>query len=142
MTTESDYLKTVNDDPGNPAFVDLAELFRTSERPIDGILTCLRGLSANPSCYRGRLLLARLYYESNFAPFAIRELAILYEELPDNKTIARLLSKLSNGQPDHEPRAGAHGIDQKPNKQEIIAEADFDFSDLDLIEDEDDERSN
>jgi len=121
-------------DPGNGVFADYAELLR-SEGQIDLAMdSCLRGLSINPGIHKGRLTLARLYYEKGFLPFAIRELELLRAALPDNRSISKLLEKFQPGST--QSNLVPH---QSAESSSTIAESEFEVGDLDLL-DEDDEK--
>lgn len=114
--------------PGDRQFVELAEYYKQRKDYHQAMQICLAGLSVNPGALKGRLLLAQLFYEQEFYPFAITELERLRSELPTNTAIISLLEKLN---PTSILSAGS------PVSQEnIVAETDFDFSDLDSLEDE------
>lgn len=124
---KDDWQTFLNQDPGNPYFAEVAEDLRKQGQAPQAFRVCFSGLSANPHCHLGRLVLARLFYEQGSLPFALRELKTLAEELPDNKYIAKLLGKLTPGeisQPTEQPG------------ESTIAEAEFDFDDIDLLEEE------
>ena len=70
MVDEKALTQVLSDDPGDPAFIELADHMRRNDRYEEALLTCLKGLSANPSAHRGRLLLARLFFERGFWPSA------------------------------------------------------------------------
>ncbi len=116
----------LKEDPGDPLFADLAEELRRGGELIRAMEICLRGLSANPACHKGRLVLARVFYELRYLPFALREIEELCRALPHSRSLQRLREKLS-------PEVS--GAEQQ---EETVAEADFDFEDLELI-DEDEE---
>jgi hypothetical protein len=124
---EEQLRETLAADPGNPAFVDLAALLMAKEAFAEGIQVCLRGLSVNPDCHKGRLLLAHLMFRSGFIPFAAREVAYLCQMFPEHSYLASLLAKLDPGfvQPANaaEPLAGRE-----------VADVEFDPDALDGIE--------
>ena len=91
MESESTITKILAESPGNEVFADYAENLRKESRLQEAIQVCLAGLSANPACVRGRLALARVMYQNGYKPFALRELDILHEMLPNNKSVARLI---------------------------------------------------
>jgi predicted Zn-dependent protease len=82
-------------DPGNPVFAEYADQLRREGQYSEALEICYRGLSANPSVHRGRLVLARVYYEKLFWPFAIREVQQLQKDLPHSETLRRLLTALA-----------------------------------------------
>ena len=120
-------------DPGNPEFADYAEGLRRSGNFSEAMNICLRGLSANPACHKGRLILARVYFDQKLMPFALKELEQLQGELPENKLVSKLLDSIAPG--NRTPKAHA-GPDRTSTETETIAEADFAFDDLDLIEED------
>jgi predicted Zn-dependent protease len=125
---------TLDEDPGSPLFVDLAERLRAEGEGAQAMLVCLGGLSASPANTVGRLLLARLYYEYGYVPFAVREVKILLDNYPQNQAIRKLLLKLA---PDEKLE---NYQDQTPAEETAlpadttIAEAEFDFSQLEELD--------
>jgi len=127
--TIEEYKSVLQYDPGNPLFVGYADLLRSEGKADEAMQTCLLGLTHNPSYHRGRLLLARLFYDKGYIPFAVKEIEILLKALPENGALLKLLDKLS-------PGAGvslsSHA--DKPVEEKTLAEAEFDLGDLDLVE--------
>ncbi|MCB0310703.1 MAG: hypothetical protein KDD42_05680 [Bdellovibrionales bacterium] len=135
MSELVDYQNILAEDPGNPVFAEYADSLRRRKQFAEAFEVCFKGLSVNPACHLGRLILARAFYDCNHLSFAVREVNHLCNECPDLPALKRLLSALS---PDAEPN-----IDRAPTAQEessveeeIVAETDFDFEELELIEDE------
>ena len=91
---------------------------------LEAIEVCLKGLSANPSCHRGRLVLARLYFECGYIPFAAREVNILRETLPELASLDRLYKKF------YPDSAG------DSEGETTVAETDFEISELELAGEE------
>lgn len=147
-------------DPGNPVFAEYADQLRKEGQYSEALEVCYRGLSANPSVHRGRLVLARVYYEKLYWPFAIREVQQLQKELPHSETLKRLLTALA-------PEEGTLIVTEKPNSADelvshstrerggrddyhdsfeeaaviednelTVAEAEFEIDDFDLLEDD------
>ena len=114
----------LKNDPGNPVFADYAEELRLGGRFSEAIEVCLKGLSANPSCHRGRLILARVFFERGFVPFAAREVNILRETLPELKSVQRLYEKFY---PD---------VAEDEGGEATIAESDFEISELEMVGEE------
>lgn len=115
------------ENPGNPLFAEYAERLRVAGDHSEAMNVCLAGLSANPACHRGRLVLARAFYDRSYLPFAVRELEYLVRELPDNESLRKLLNKLS-------PQGTAAPSQTGPAvAAQTVAEAEFDFSDIELI---------
>lgn len=110
-------------DPGNPVFAECAEELRLSGHWLEGIRVCLSGLSANPSCHRGRLVLARIYFEQGFIPFSVREVELLRKSLPELKSIQRLYDRFYPG-----------GAPIGETGDTTVAESDFDISEIELVE--------
>lgn len=104
------------------AFAESAENLRRSGKLEEALKVCLQGLSANPAHHKGRLVLARVFFEMGYLPFAIREIEELCEALPESKSLQRLRDKLSP-----QPAEASGGA------EETVAEADFDLDELDLI---------
>lgn len=76
-------------------FAEYAEILRISKKYSASIRVCLEGLSKNPSFDRGRLVLARVYYDCGYIDFALRELTYLIQKHPNNVYIKRLIEKFS-----------------------------------------------
>jgi hypothetical protein len=74
------------------------------------------------------LLLARIFFEANFIPFAGEQIGILARQQPENKVLARLLEKLA-------PNA-AQTAPGTPAQVTTVAEADFDLDAFDELESE------
>lgn len=124
-TKEKEYKDTLGADPGNPIFADYADLLRQEARYNEGMEVCLAGLSLNPVCHKGRLVLARIYYERGFLPFAVNELLILNRKLPESVSVRKLLEKLA---PDEQLSEAGSG------QEAVVSETEFNFEQLDLIE--------
>lgn len=121
MSTEEAIRAKLQTNPGDPLFADLVELLREQKQYQEAIFICLSGLSANPLCYKGRLLLARILHECNFFPFAIRELRDLMNDLPQNNTIKRLTEVMA--QQSDSTVLNTEG-------EETLAETEFDVDDM------------
>ena len=122
---DMNYEDILFNDPGNPVFADYAEVLRKEGKLEEALQVCFRGLSRTPSCHLGRLVLARIFYQSSQLPFAIREIEQLCRELPELSSINRLLKALS---PDSKLEVKAQGESAKSETPEkTIAEAEFDF---------------
>ena len=76
-------------------FAEYAEKLRLSRKYSASIRVCLEGLSKNPTVDRGRLVLARTYYDCGYIDFSLRELSFLIKRHPDNVYIKSLIEKLS-----------------------------------------------
>lgn len=127
-----DIAAVLEKDPGNVLFYDLAVGLSIEGNLLDAIEVCLRGLSVNPSFHKGRLLLARLYYDCGFIPFAVRELEFLLGACPNSRSIRRLVERLSPGSQSLKDRPADFG--QAPDG--TMAEGDFDMADLDALDEE------
>jgi hypothetical protein len=125
--SEDDYKALISEDAGHVAFVAYADLLRSTGRWPEAVEVCLAGLTANPANHKGRLVLARLYYDRGYIPFAVRELEILTRALPQNEPVRKLLERLT-GAP-----VAVNG-EAPPVKDDTIAEAEFDLGEIDLIE--------
>lgn len=123
-----EYTEILGKDPGNPVFAEYAEELRAGGERTKALEVCLAGLTANPSCPRGRLVLARVYYELGFFPFAQRELDQLSKEMPDSKLVAKLIERL------REDSGGSPSAEVTGAKQEVVADVEVDIGDLDQIE--------
>lgn len=83
--------KLVASDPGDPAFYDLARALSGQKSTLgDAQSVAIRGINANPSHFKARLLLAKIYYTQELIEFAIRELIELYRQ-SRNETIRELI---------------------------------------------------
>lgn len=153
MEGYTDFLQTLpqelQEDPGDPAFLDVAQNFKEEGEPLKAVAVCLRGLSANPSFHLGRLLLARLYVELECFPFALDELERIHEDMPHVDSLSRLIERLSPGASEvsEDTYEGAEESleeelgtqpERKSSKkeEETLAETDFDFEELDMMDDE------
>lgn len=134
-----DEIKTLlQDDPGNPAFVDCAEELRRAGDLGEALEICLAGLSANPSSLRGRLVLARVFYESGYIPFAARELAYLRRARPESESLGKLCEELGV-EALQDSFADAMQVSPAQGDAEVVAETEFD---LDVLESLSDEKKN
>lgn len=126
---EIDEIKArLEEDPGDPVFAELGEAYRIAGDLQEALWICLRGLSSNPDVHQGRLLLARIFYQLEYFPFAVRELRELAVALPENEHIRKLLEGLSPGS-----SAGV-GHGGEIDGAEVVAESDFDIDVLEDIE--------
>lgn len=152
--SEAELRALVDEDPGDGAFVELAELLFERDELDAAQRICMEGLSANPNNDSGRLLLARIFFEKRYLPFAIREVKHLSQNRPGSRALAKLLAALSPGASNDAgdlrvgdlAKAPSVAVDTSesaapPLSEETVAEAEFDFDDLDLIEDEDEEEN-
>ncbi len=126
MSSENELRQSVAADPGNPLFVELAEVLRKRGAATEALQTCLIGLSKNPTCHQGRLVLARLFYEGGMYGFAVREIEALREAMPESKTLIKLMEKLA-------PGSTSLSAAVKQAETEVVAETDFEFDELELI---------
>lgn len=124
---EDEVLTILSQDPGNSIFADYADILHRDGRSESGIMISLRGISANPSCYKGRLILSKIFFDLGFTPFCIEQLLILRRALPENKSLVKLLERLA---PDIEMSK------ETDRPEETYAEAEFDFEDIELIDQE------
>ena len=127
MDNEETYRERLQQDPGDECFVEYADYLRVHRRYLEGIGVCLAGLSANPGLRRGRLVLARVFYDAGYLPFAAREVEELSRLAPANPAIKRLLEVMVQDMPSEERGKEAEG---NVEADSTVAEADFDFDDL------------
>lgn len=137
MTDRSELEKTVSEFPGDPAFADLAELLLRERELGKAIVVCVKGLSAAPEIHKGRLMLARAFFELEAIPFAVREIETLLEEFPQNKFLRRLLLKLSPEKTGSSVES-SHYTAEGEAVDDTVAEAEFDFDSLDMLDEEED----
>ena len=102
---------TFASDPGNPLFAELADMLRQKGEHLKAIEVCLSGLSSNPECAKGRLMLARIYYERSYLPFAIGELKELARQLQTCR--APLLGFVLTGASHGDSYSYGYGYDQR-----------------------------
>lgn len=107
-------------------FVDRAEGLRISGKLDEALAMALKGLSENPEECRGRLVLARIFYEKGYLPFAVREVEHLARQVPSNTALKKLLGTLA---PD---RGG--DIPSTAAAEDTVAESEFDLDALALLE--------
>ena len=125
-------LEILKNDAGNPIFVDVAEAYRRESNLDAAIEVCLKGLSANPSCHLGRLVLARVFFERGELPFAAREVRELCSALPEIESLKRLMKSLSPDAQESVPKPQVEAA----TTQNTVAEADFDLDEIDILEDD------
>jgi predicted Zn-dependent protease len=132
-TAPESWAQELQENPGSLVFINYGEYLRKQGRLSDALLVCLRGLDANPNADKGRLLLARTYYELGCTAFAVRELTELLRTQSQNEILLRLVKKLA---PDFVP-----GLQQeRPEStatltEELLAESEFDFDSLQSLQD-------
>ena len=106
-------------------FVERASALYAEGESAAALNLCIDGLSSYPNEARGRLLLARIFYEQGRIPFAVREVRELCSEHPDVKALSRLLEALA---------PGAASVAQSVGSASTVAEAEFDIDLLDAEE--------
>jgi len=138
MISKEDMEEALRNDPGNPLFADLADEFRKEGNFSKAMEICLAGLSSAENNLKGKLVLARIYYQQGYLPFAVRELRELCELRPESQRLRRLLELLSpQTHPGHPKEHQSTGAAQEATTEEeakTLAEAEFDFDDLDFEE--------
>ena len=118
----------LDSDPGDPIFVEVAERLRVEGNLPSALAVALRGLSANPSVHKGRLVLAHVLYQMECLPFAVKELQILSAAVPESESVRKLLLALA-------PDSLNEGTQLKDSSEgETIAATEFDLDDLELLE--------
>lgn len=133
--SDREYEKMLGEDPGNSIFAEFADILRARYDYSRALRVCLSGLSSNPACAMGRLVLARLFYEQTYTPFAVRELIELKNKFPDNQSLEALLSKIAP-QEVLDTEKVLHPSEEV-EADGVVAEAEFDIDDIELIESED-----
>ena len=130
MTEQGDLRERVSNNPGDPVFAELAsELIRTQQYQ-EALNVCLTGLSANPECHMGRLMLGQVYFKLGYIPFAAREIEHLCREFSENTPLVKLYEKLVPG--GGVPQALKKG---EGEAEEIeIADAEFEIDALSLLD--------
>jgi hypothetical protein len=132
MATKEDKIKEkLLEDPGNPVFAEFAEYLRRKRLMTEAMGICLSGLSANPSCHPGRLVLARIYYSLSYMPFASRELEALLTVFPEDQSLRRLVLALNPTFTEIRPDDRQLSLG---GAETLIAETAFDMGDLDLLD--------
>ena len=129
MSTEETYIERLQRDPGDECFVDYADYLRMHQRFLEAMGVCVAGLSSNPAFKRGRLVLARIFFDAGFLPFAVREVEELLHQSPENPALKRLLEVMLQDKPSEE--AGDEEASAGPPADDIVAEVDFDIEDID-----------
>ena len=127
MSDEQEYQRLLSVNPGDPCFADYALYLRSQGRGDEAQQVCISGLSENPQHHRGRLVLARLFYDRGQLPFSIREVEQVYRELPNQQTIRKLLSRLS-------PTSLGSETRPKETIEQTVSEAEFGFDQIDLLD--------
>ncbi|HMO01576.1 MAG TPA: hypothetical protein PKD37_05465 [Oligoflexia bacterium] len=130
--SEINHAKILATDPGNPLFTEYARILVSKGRLQDALMVCLRGLSADSANHMGRLILAKIYFELKFYPFALAELRKLKSSFPESKDVKKLCTLLSGEA--MENLSGDLASDKEATASDIVAEAEFDFEQIDLID--------
>lgn len=81
-------------DPGSPAFLHLAEVYRKEGRIGVALRMCVRGLERNPDHVEGHVLLGRLYRELGELEPACDELDIALRLDPEHRPARRAIGYL------------------------------------------------
>ena len=115
-------------DPGAPQFVAVAEELRLEGVHSEALVVLLKGLSCSPNNYQGRLLLARVLYECDCVPYAVREVAQLCAELPSNMSLSKLYRALSGRDYVASSNASSSAM--------VMAESEIDFDAIEELGDE------
>ncbi len=110
-------------------FTDRAEGLRLSGKLEEALSVVLKGLSDNPDAHRGRLVLARIFYEKGYLPFAVREVEHLVRQVPSNAALKKLLGTLA-------PDRGGEIQGSTGSVEDTVAESEFDLDALALLEDD------
>lgn len=116
----------VQQNPADPVFADLIALLIARDAFGEAILVGLKGVSANPDCHKGRLLLAHALFRAGCVPFAAREIEELVREFPDKIHLRNLLSRLRPDSASGELQAGEGNGAEKE-----VADIEFDPDALD-----------
>ena len=139
--TLDDLWGVFREDPGKTSFLELANrLHQAGDNPA-ALDVLFRGLSHNPSYHLARLSLARIFFEQRYLPFALRELEELAQYLPKNQSIQKLLKKFGRDKPQSSVKQqpdlkAAPDSDNLAKSEEVMAEAEFDFDQIDLLEED------
>ncbi len=121
----------IEEDPGNPLFVDYAKALVAEGDVLLALDVCFTGLQNNPICHQGRLVLARIMFERGWLAFAAREIKILKGYFPQSKSLDSLLARLDPES--HSEHTADSGV-ASATSEEVLAESDFEFDDLDLLD--------
>ena len=84
-------------DPAHASFFSTAQRLAGEGRVLEALFVLVRALDVNPALDRGRLLLARLFFELGAPHFAAREVRELMARAPQLKSLARLQEALEPG---------------------------------------------
>lgn len=135
----ADLREEFESDPGSPACIALARELIARSDLADAQQILIKGLSVNPSLDLARLLLAKVYFLQGFIPFAAKEIAELRVKNPKLEVLKRLHQKLTphsgsvpNAVSSVQPEAPL--VEAGNFEQKIVAETDFEFSEIDLID--------
>ena len=107
-------------------FLVQAESMRLEGAHQDALLLLLKGLSESPSNHPARLLLARVFFELECAPFALREVGQLISVFPDNQSLRKL----------YQAMGGVTPVTTSTAAESVIAESEIDFDAIDDLENE------
>jgi len=84
-------------DPAHESYFGVAQLLAGEAKLLEACGVLMRALDVNPALDRGRLLLARLYFEIGAPRFAAREIRELVQRNPQLKSLERLREALEPG---------------------------------------------
>lgn len=118
----AEVLAKLSSNPGDPEYAQYADRLRSSGDHWSALKITLTGLNQNPDLHRGRLVLARIYYNLGLLHFAVRELEYLRAALPENASIRRLLEQLapdrtSATEAENSPAGPSHSGSQQISSQ-------------------------
>jgi len=144
MSNSSSLFRAFEEDPGSDlGLLYIKELLSKGETR-EALPCLLKSVNANPSGHIARLLLARFFFTQGLTSLAAREVKELAERIPDNEALERLSQKLSprsvsassksdgsNSDAVYSPDSNAR---ESIDSEAEVAEADFDFSDIELLD--------
>jgi len=131
MATEiKEIEEALKGDPTDPRFTILIKNYTQKGRYVDALLVALGGLSYCPDNYLARVLLARIFFELGFVPFALRELQVLRECVQDASTLDKLIDKISP------IIKNSKEVQIEDEEERTIADQEFEVEELELLLDE------
>lgn len=116
-------------DQGSAEFVANAESLRLEGNHLDSLLMLLQGLSQSPSNHPARLLLARVFFELECTPFALREVEQLARALPSNQSLKKLYQAMGGGELN-----ARVAVAETVVVESVVAESEIDFDAIDDLE--------
>ncbi len=126
----------LKDAPGSPEHIQFCESLIAEGNFLEALYVALRCVCHSDDNAEAKLLLAKILFRLDCVPYAVREIEDLNQSHPHISSIARLLEKIAPGGSTRPPQQGEAPTTAAKKDEETLAEGEFDFSDIELLEDD------